>query len=128
MKQNYDNTMELLDSLTTDLTPETIMFEGQKGIIAAEISMKRQDMNMNQKQFAEYMGVTQSQVSKWETGECNFTLETLCKIASKLEISMQCPFVTPSPPVYSSNMGKIIPIDQWSAGYRSQSHYERLEM
>ena len=38
------------------------------------------------------MGVTQATVSKWESGDTNFTLSTLVHIASKLGLKMQTPF------------------------------------
>jgi len=51
---------------------------------------------MNRKQFAEFMGVSQGLVSRWERGETNFTLETLVNIASKLGLEMQSP-IKPTP-------------------------------
>ena len=39
---------------------------------------------MNQKQFASFMGVSQAMISKWESGEYNFTINTLNEICDKL--------------------------------------------
>lgn len=55
-------------------------------IISANIERKRVELGMNQKQFAEYMGVSQGMVSKWESGEYNFTISTLNEICGKLNI------------------------------------------
>ena len=37
------------------------------------------------------MGVKQSLVSRWESGECNYTINTLIDIADALGLSVQCP-------------------------------------
>lgn len=58
------------------------------------ISRARISLGYTQKQFAEYMGVSQGMVSKWENGDYNFSLETLAKIFHKLDIRIQfCPQV-----------------------------------
>lgn len=58
------------------------------------ISRARISLGYTQRQFAEYMGVSQGMVSKWENGDYNFSLETLAKIFYKLDIKMQfCPQV-----------------------------------
>ena len=41
-------------------------------------------MGMTQQEFAEYMGVTQGMVSKWESREYNFTIRSLNEIFHKL--------------------------------------------
>lgn len=42
--------------------------------ISARIERCRLEMKMTQKEFAEYMGVTQGMVSKWESREYNFIM------------------------------------------------------
>lgn len=54
--------------------------------ISAAIELRRKDLGMNQKQFASFMGVSQAMVSKWESGEYNFTINTLNEICDKLEM------------------------------------------
>lgn len=43
-------------------------------------------MNMTQKEFAEYMDVSQGMVSKWESREYNFTIKSLNEICEKLQL------------------------------------------
>ena len=43
---------------------------------------------MTQKEFADYMGVTQGMVSKWESREYNFTIKSLNEICQKLGLSL----------------------------------------
>lgn len=75
-----------------NMSAEEMMLLSLQGTIAAEVEMKRTELRMNQKQFAQYMGVTQATVSKWESGDTNFTLSTLVQIAAKLGLKMQSPF------------------------------------
>jgi transcriptional regulator with XRE-family HTH domain len=61
--------------------------------ILYNISMKifhtRISREMNQKEFAELLGVSQSMVSKLESGEYNPTVEQLHKIATKLDLKLR---------------------------------------
>ena len=41
-----------------------------------------------EKEFADYMGVTQGMVSKWESREYNFTIKTLNDICEKLNLTL----------------------------------------
>ena len=56
--------------------------------ISARIEMARLENDMTQKEFAEYMGVTQGMVSKWESREYNFTIKTLNEICEKLNMEL----------------------------------------
>ncbi len=58
-------------------------------LISAKILERRCEMGMNQKQFAEYMGVSQGMVSKWESGDYNFTIITLQEICEKLDLQFE---------------------------------------
>lgn len=76
--------------------------------ISAKIERCRLDLGMTQKEFADYMGVTQGMVSKWESREYNFTIKSLNEICQKLGLSL------------SMNMEKTCPrndyvIIKWSA-------------
>ena len=85
-------TADLLMAIGESMSAEEMMLLSLQGMIAAEVEKKRTELQMNQKQFAQYMGVTQATVSKWESGDSNFTLSTLVHIASKLGLKMQSPF------------------------------------
>ena len=56
--------------------------------ISARIERCRIDMQMTQKEFADYMGVTQGMVSKWESREYNFTIKTLNEICQKIDFEL----------------------------------------
>lgn len=57
--------------------------------ISARIERCRLDLNMTQKEFADYMGVSQGMVSKWESREYNFTVRSLNEICQKLSLSLE---------------------------------------
>ena len=64
----------------------------QADIISATIQSKicsaivdeRISRGMNQKEFAELLDVSQGMVSRWESSDYNFTINTIAKIAEKL--------------------------------------------
>ena len=56
--------------------------------ISANILKTRVNMGMNQVQFAKYMNVSQGMVSKWESGDYNFTIKSLCEIGEKLNLDL----------------------------------------
>ena len=59
-----------------------------KGKIAAAIINKRYELNMSQTEFADKMEVSQTMVSKWESGDYNFTCDTLESILDKIGLSL----------------------------------------
>ena len=54
--------------------------------ISARIERYRIELGMTQQEFAEYMGVSQGMVSKWESREYNFTIRSLNEICQKLDL------------------------------------------
>lgn len=49
------------------------------------IHEKRLQLGMNQKEFGELFGASQGMVSKWESGDCNFTIQKLEEIIRVLK-------------------------------------------
>ena len=74
------------------MTPAEMSANRQLGLISAAIELWRADHNMTQAAFAEFMGVTQAMVSKWESGEYNFTVKVLAEISTKLEMPLETLF------------------------------------
>ena len=72
--------------LTSSYTKEELLTRKTLAIVAAEIQLKRIDMGLDQKQFAKLLGVSQGMVSRWESGEYNFTIATLVNICEKLGV------------------------------------------
>ncbi|MCB6572246.1 helix-turn-helix domain-containing protein [Eubacterium limosum] len=56
--------------------------------ISVAIFKKRLDLGLNQKEFAEKLEVSQAMVSKWESENYNYSIETLAKICDKLDLDI----------------------------------------
>lgn len=78
---------ELVDAITNNVNDADIIEAIAVANICASILEKRVELNMSQKEFAEYMGISQSEVSKYENGESSFKISILAKIAAKLGLS-----------------------------------------
>lgn len=76
--------------------------------ISAKIERSRLNMNMTQKEFADYMGVTQGMVSKWESREYNFTIKSLNEICKKLNLNLSLEIDT----IWSKNDYSVIKWDE----------------
>ena len=118
---------DLLVGLSDSFCAEDMMLAGLEASICSEIISQRIKRNMTQKEFAEFMGVSQGLVSKWEKGECNFTLSSLVRIASKLGLRMQSP-LTPCEPHYTdSPCITLLPI-KWNTISTGSSKYRSSEL
>lgn len=80
---------ELYDVLTKNVSNAEIRTAMVISDIALTILNERINRNMTQKAFAEFMGVTQGMVSKWESGDYNFTVSSVANIFEKLGISFE---------------------------------------
>ena len=93
-------------SLFSELSEDQINTSKMKAQVAVAIFKRRLELNMTQKEFAEYMNVSQGMVSKWESREYNFTIRSLNEICEKLHLSLNLDMQ----PV---NMVKEYPILKW---------------
>lgn len=82
---------DLVNALTKDMTASEIAKTALHIQIQQMIHDTRRAKGWTQKELAEKMGVKQSLVSRWESGECNYTIDTLVDIADALALSVQCP-------------------------------------
>ncbi len=57
-------------------------------MVAAKIADAMRGCGMNQKQLAQKMGKTESEVSEWLSGDRNFTLDTLTEIEHTLNVTL----------------------------------------
>lgn len=58
-------------------------------MIRNKLKYWRHQKMMNQKQFAEFLEIHQSQVSRWELQKDNPSLETAFRISKKLNVSIE---------------------------------------
>jgi len=59
--------------------------------IAVTIQRQRKEKSLTQQELANKLGVSQVIVSRWENGEEDFTVATLAKISTALEIELYNP-------------------------------------
>jgi ribosome-binding protein aMBF1 (putative translation factor) len=59
--------------------------------IAVSIQLARRERGYTQKELADIVGVSQVMISRWENGEENFTVATLARISSALDIELMNP-------------------------------------
>ena len=78
----------LIEMMAEQLSPSDLIAAEQLAKISTAIAKKRIEMDMNQSDFAKFMEVSQGMVSKWESEEYNFTVETLAKISDKLNLEL----------------------------------------
>lgn len=86
--------------------------------ISAKIERSRLDLGMTQKEFADYMGVTQGMVSKWESREYNFTIKSLNEICQKLGLSLSLTMERSC----SKNDYKIVKWDRDKVGHSNKKN------
>jgi len=87
-----NNHKEMFDFLSDYLSKSDVYAAKAIAKISMFILKYRQDANMTQKEFAKKMGVTQAMVSKWESAEYNFTIETIAHISEKLNTTFDIEF------------------------------------
>ena len=78
----------LISKLAESVSYADLVAGEQMARVSAAITKCRIDRNMTQKEFAEFLGVSQSMVSKWESDEYNFTIQALAEICNKLNLEL----------------------------------------
>lgn len=82
---------DLVKALTRHMTVADMAKTAMHIQTSQMIHDARRKKGWSQKDLADKMGVKQSLVSRWESNECNFTIDTLVDIADTLGLSVQCP-------------------------------------
>lgn len=89
MKRKLD---ELINLMSEQLSESDLIASEQLANISSQIVASRIERKMTQKEFAEFMDVSQGMISKWESENYNFTVETLAKICEKLNLELEINF------------------------------------
>ncbi len=79
---------ELASKLASSMDDATLKMATIEMEVADRIRKERKKKKMNQSQFADFMNVSQAMISKWESGEYNFTICQIVKIFDKLGIDV----------------------------------------
>lgn len=86
-----DKTYSLLDLFNLfkdDLNESDMLFTKINTQISSVLVKERLASNLSQSAFAEKNNVSQSLISRWESGDCNFTIKKLCEIAVALNLDL----------------------------------------
>ena len=86
--------MDLVEALTKDMSVVDMAQTALHIEISRTIRNARKQKGLSQKDLAEKMGVKQSLVSRWESSECNYTIDTLVEIADALGLSVRGPLTS----------------------------------
>lgn len=78
----------IFNDLFPDLTDADILESDLKHQISKMIRDRRHELHMTQKEFADYMEVSQALVSRWESFSYNFSLKCIAIICDKLDIQI----------------------------------------
>lgn len=101
MSKNKQYTVNDLLALFEDvLSPADVIASKLMAQVSTAITKERIKLNMTQSEFADHIGVKQSQISRWEHGNYNFSLEKIADIAAKLDLDVNFTAVNMS--VYKS--------------------------
>ena len=84
--QRNNEMSDIIKAIIDNIQPVEMEKTKAKMIIAARIADLLQETGMPKVKFAEKVGKQPSEVSKWLSGTHNFTVETLCEIASALNV------------------------------------------
>lgn len=83
---------DLLELFSESLSASEVLSSKLMSQISATITKERLKMQMSQKDFAVFLGVTQSEISRWEHGDYNFSIKKVSEIAAKLDMDIDIVF------------------------------------
>ena len=79
---------DLLALFEDTLSPADVIASKLMAQVSTAITKERIKLGMTQAEFAQHIGVMQSQISRWEHGNYNFSLEKIADIAAKLDLDV----------------------------------------
>ena len=77
-------TNRIMDEIRSTITPEMKLQMEMSVAIANRIYEILEAKGMTQKELAQKLGKTETEVSRWMSGTHNLTLSTICKISAAL--------------------------------------------
>ena len=91
-------TNRIMDEIRSTITPEMKLQMEMSVAIANRIYEILEAKGMTQKELAQKLGKTETEVSRWLSGTHNLTLSTICKISAALgEEIVIVPKLAPEP-------------------------------
>ena len=84
-----NNLMDIFKMLTENMSDSDFTAIDYNTDISSALAVYRVLNHLTQKQMAEKIGVTQSMISKYESGLYNFTIKNIANIAKKLDMDFK---------------------------------------
>ena len=109
-KKSIASFEDLMQAIVKQMSPVEVLQTSIRLEISRMIREARKRSGMSQKEFASKM--TQSLVSRWESGECNYTVDTLAQICLALNLTMNCPLAYEEIPAIKV-AAKIVEVNRW---------------
>lgn len=78
---------DYLEKLTSEMSASKLYYYDILYTLSTTVLENRLKREMTQKDFAKLLGISQAMVSKYESGDYNFTVKQICKICEKLNLS-----------------------------------------
>ena len=88
MSKNNNGIDELLSFFQDTLSPADVLSSKMMAQISTAITKERLKLHMNQADFAKHIHASQSLVSRWESGDYNFTIQKIAEIAASLNLDV----------------------------------------
>ena len=79
---------DLLSLFEESLNPEDVLTAKLMAQVSSAITNERLHLQMSQQEFAKYIGVPQSLISRWEHGDYNFSIRKISEIMAKLNFDV----------------------------------------
>lgn len=86
MENKIANAVEV--DFFSELSPEEKMHADLMASISMKLHARRMELGMTQAEFAKLNNVSQVTISKWESGDYNFTLQTIAKVFTTIGLSL----------------------------------------
>lgn len=87
-KNNQRGIEDLLNLFSDSLSPADVLTSKLMAQISSSITAERLRLNLSQSQFASLINASQSLVSRWESGDYNFSIRKLAEIACELGLDI----------------------------------------
>lgn len=123
-KNNRCSIDDLFDLFEDNVSSADILASKLMAQISTAISKERLRLGMNQTEFANYIGATQSLVSRWEHGDYNFTIQKISEIAAILNLDINISMSNIKSPNYTASF------DRYDSGkaFFSETKYLKLKL
>lgn len=118
---------DLLEVISSEIETHDIVSAMVQSQVCAAITNERIKRDMTQNQFAEFLGVSQGMVSRWESSDYNFTIDTISKIAVKLDLLFSVSLVPNKNTAnlsYKHHSSKVIPFP----GTQQKYHVDHVDL